>query len=340
MNIKCGIIGLPNIGKSTLFNILTKQKCKNKNFPFCTINKNIGFSLIKDKNLKNISKLSKKPKNIKLSKIIYIDIAGLIKGSNLGLGLGNKFLNNIKETNIILHIIRIFKNKKIINFYRKINPIKDIKIINKEITLFDLKTLKKYKKKNIINKSIINKIINILKKKKKIKINKLNKEEINIIKKINLLNLKPKIYILNINKYKKEKKIIKKTKKYIIKKLKNKNIITLNIKKYKKQKYIKHNKINDIKKKSLKLLNYITFYTTNENITSSWIIPKNTKIINASKKIHSEFKKKFIKSYVINYKKFIKYNGWKKLKKNGKLKIKGKNYKIKNKDIIYIIKNK
>ncbi len=331
MKIKCGIIGLPNVGKSTLFNIITKSNVKNKNFPFCTIKSNNKNIKIYDNKIYKILKITNS-KKITLPKIEYIDIAGLIKGANKGLGLGNKFLEDIKKTNILLHVIRIFNNINITNINKNINPIRDIKIINKEIIKYDIKQLKKLKKKykNINNIKKINKYINKLKKNNNIKIIKNN-----IFKKINLISNKKHIYILNINNKKKNKYLIKKTKKYLNNK---KNIIIINIKKLnknKKKNYIKIN--NKIIKKIIKLLNLIYFFTTNKKETKKIILKKNTNIIYAANKIHSDFSKKFIKAKITNYKKFIKYKGWNNLKQKGKIKIKGKKYKIKNNDIIYFL---
>ncbi len=339
MKIKCGIIGLPNIGKSTLFNILTNSNVKNENYPFCTIKSNNKNIKIYNKKLHKISKITKS-KKITFPKIEYIDIAGLIKGAYKGLGLGNKFLEDIKKTKILLHVIRIFNNKNIINTNKNINPIRDIKIINKEIKKSDIKQLIKIKNKskNINDNKIIDKYIYNIKKNKKIILNKNNKY---FFKKINLLTFKKHIYILNINNNNNNNKIIKKTKKYIIKKKNNKNIFIINIKKiYKKKKkyYLKINK--KIFKNIIKLLNLISFYTTNKKETKQYLLKKNNNILNASKKIHNDFYKKFIKAKIINYKNFIKYKKINILKNKGKIKIKGKKYQIRNNDIIYIILKK
>ncbi len=335
MKIKCGIIGLPNIGKSTLFNILTNSNVKNENFPFCTIKSNHKNIKLYNKKLYKIAKINKS-KKITFPKIEYIDIAGLIKGAHKGLGLGNKFLEDIKKTKILLHIIRIFNDINIINTNKYINPIKDIKIINNEIIKSDIKQLKKNKKKckNINEIKIINNYINNINKNHK---NILNKKDKFFLKKLNLLTFKKHIYILNINE-KNNKKIVNKTKKYLLKKKKNKNILILNIKKIFNKKKHKHIKINNkIIKYIIKSLNLINFFTTNENETKQFLLKKKNNILKTSKKIHNDFFKKFIKAKITNYKNFIKYKGWNNLKKIGKIKIKGKKYKIKNNDIIYFL---
>ncbi len=336
MKIKCGIIGLPNIGKSTLFNSITNSNIKNKNFPFCTITpnqKNINFNNIK---IFNIYKIVKS-KKITFPKIEYIDIAGLIKGASNGLGLGNKFLENIKNTHILIHVIRIFKNVKIININKNVNPIRDINIINNEIKLYDLNTLNK----NIIKNKNNNEIKIIKKYIKNLNQNTKNIKKSKKLNKFNLLTYKKKIYLLNIDSIKKDFYLIKKTIKYL-NKIENKpNIILINIKKLNTN-YISKIDINKIKynitNKIIKKLKLLTFYTANKKETKAWIIKKNkNNILEAAKKVHNDFKLKFIKAQIINYKEFIKYKKWNILKKKCKIKIKGKKYKIKNNDIIYFI---
>ncbi len=340
MNIKCGIIGLPNIGKSTLFNLITKQNVKNKNFPFCTIKPNIGHSFVNSKKINKIIKFTK-TKKIILPKIKYFDIAGLIKGSHKGLGLGNQFLEDIRKTNIIIHIIRIFKDPKIININKIIDPINDIKTIKNEIILSDLilleNKIKKKKKQNIHYINTINFCIKNLEKKTYINKKKINKKQNKIIKKINLLTNKKSIYIINIDNKSKYKKKIYKIKRYLNKIEYKPNILIINIKKY----YKKNKQINyNINKLIIKKLNLINFFTITNNKISLWLTKKKNTVLNSIKQIHSDFIKKFIKVQIITFNKFLKYKGWNNSKKQGKIKIKGKKYNIKKNDIIHIMINK
>ncbi len=340
MIIKCGIIGLPNIGKSTLFNSVTKQNVKNENYPFCTIKPNIGHSFLYNKKIKKIIKFSKSKESI-LPKILYIDIAGLIENAHKGTGLGNYFLEDIKKVNIIIHIIRIFKNPKIINIYKNINPINNLNIIRDEMIFFDLILLEKLRSKfnkNNKYKNLINLCIKKLEKRKFINFNTLNIKEKKIIKKFNLLTNKKNIYLLNIDKKNKCQNKINKIKKYINNIEHKPTIISLNIKKY--FHISPKKKINKFNKIIIKKLNFINFFTFTEKKIGLWLTKKKNNIIKSIKQIHNDFVKKFIKVQIINFKKFIKYKGWIKSKQLGKIKIKGKKYILKHNDVIQIMINK
>ncbi len=342
MNIKCGIIGFPNIGKSTLFSILTKKKCIIKNYPFSTINPNKGYTKFKYKKLYNIANICIN-KIFKWPKLQIIDIPGIIKNSYVGKGLGNNIFKYIKKSNILIHIIGIFnyQNKFNKNKQQKNKIKKEIKNINNEILLYDLITLENNINNININKNIIKKCIQHIEKYNYIKINKFNKNEFQKINILNLISLKPKIYILNIKKKIKKNIINKKIYKYIKDINHKKYIFTLNIKKYFNKKINKKNiKLYNIKKLCFKLTKKQFFFTINKLESRIWIINKKTTSHKAAKLIHSDFNKKFIKSQVISYKNFIKYKGWNNCKEKGKLLIKNKNYIIKNGDIIKILINK
>ncbi|QJC38033.1 redox-regulated ATPase YchF [Enterobacteriaceae endosymbiont of Donacia marginata] len=336
MELKCGIIGLPNVGKSTLFNALTNSNVDALNYPFCTIKPNTSIVTVPDNRLLYLSKLIKSKKIIQ-STVTFVDIAGLIKGASKGEGLGNQFLHNISEVDAIIHVIRCFKNKNILSL--SFNPIKDVDIINNEIINFDINLLFKLKnnKKHINNKFkyLLDICLNYLKNGKLLNLLKLNIEEIDFLKKLKLLTIKPIIIIANIDEnninnqfFLDEINILSKN--YLVLKI---CIINLN----NKQKILPINKNNDLKKiilNSFKLLNLHTFYTVGIKETRSWSILKGTTALIAAKKIHSDIQKGFIRAQVIHYKDFIFYKNQTKAKLFGKMKIEGKKYIIQDGDVI------
>ncbi|QJC33996.1 redox-regulated ATPase YchF [Enterobacteriaceae endosymbiont of Donacia cinerea] len=344
MGLKCGIIGLPNVGKSTLFNALTKSNVNALNYPFCTIKPNTSIVSVPDDRLFYLSKIVKSKKTIQ-SIVTFVDIAGLIKGASKGEGLGNQFLHNISEVDAIIHVVRCFKNKNILNL--SYNPIKDVHIINNEIIQFDINLLYKLQN-NISQKSnekylnqwryLFNICLNHLKNGKLLNLLKLNIEEINFLKSLKLLTIKPIIIIANIGEYNdiytknnffsEEINIL--NQKYLILKICIKNL-------HKKQKLLPINENDDLKKIiifSFKLLNLHTFYTVGIKETKSWSILKGTTTFIAAKKIHSDIQRGFIRAQIIHYKDFIFYKCKKKVKLFGKMKIEGKNYIIQDGDII------
>ncbi|WGH25709.1 MAG: DUF933 domain-containing protein [Candidatus Shikimatogenerans bostrichidophilus] len=340
--MECGIIGLPNVGKSSFFSLLSNINNNNliKNYPFSTINPNKSIINVYDKRLINLCKilnfLKYKCNNIKL-----IDIAGLIQNSYKGKGLGNIFLSYIRNTKVVINILRLFYNKKIININNNIiDPIYERKILFNELIMKDITILNRYiiKNKNYKYKNILNKILYYFKKKNFFDIKNICNEKKKIIKKFNFLILKPYIYICNIDKYCSKDELLF-IKEYFIKK--KEIIYFLNIKKEiinNNNNLGKKKKINKIIKKIFLKLKLNTFFTIDnkKKIIYSWKIKKKTYAYKASKKIHSTFSKKFIKVEVINYDNIIKYKKFNKKK----VLIKGKKYIVKDGDILKFIINK
>ncbi|MCV2518703.1 MAG: redox-regulated ATPase YchF [Candidatus Lightella neohaematopini] len=324
MNIKCGIIGLPNIGKSTLFNLLTNSQVRTDNYPFCTINPNIGIVDLYDPRLYKIADIIN-ISNILCSRIQLIDTAGLIKNAANGIGLGEKILEQLYKVNIIYHVVRNFKKNSIHHVYNRISPIEDINIINMELILYDLikcENLLSKLKYNITNENIIkicNKLISCLNNNKMLKTLEFSDEEKNIVSNLNFITLKPMIYIFNCDDTKTNVQNISNTTINY-----NKDIV-ININ------FLKEKNINFIIKKStldktnfrtynkilskynlvrlfihtFNLLNIITFFTFNDKEIKSWMIKRGTTALTAAKKIHSDIYNGFIKVKVINYNKFV-----------------------------------
>ncbi|WGH26258.1 MAG: YchF family ATPase [Candidatus Bostrichicola ureolyticus] len=328
--MKCGIIGLPNVGKSTLFNCISNFKVPSYNFPFCTIKPNISSVQVPDKRLNQL-KLLINPKQVVPAVLEILDIAGLVKGAHKGEGLGNQFLANIRETQAIIHVLRCFKDENIIHIEGNVNPIRDKEIIDLELQLKDIETLEKFlTKKNQINQIIelLRRILKILNLGKNVRNIPLSNNEIQLLinNNIQLLTAKPIIYVCNAD---------KSINIDLIKKLEEEKtqILILNAQSNEKSNE-KETIITKLITSIYYLLNIKTFFTVGKKEIRAWTIDKYCTALEASSVIHTDFKKYFIRAEIIHYDDFIKYGSYNKAKEVGKVYLEGKNYLIKDGDII------
>jgi len=331
--LSIGIIGLPNVGKSTLFNILTKQSVKSENYPFATIDPNMGVVPVPDKRLDELTKLSSSKKEIP-AVVEFYDIAGLVKGANNGEGLGNKFLSHIKETDAILHIVRCFKGRNIIHVEGNTDPMRDIEIIENELILKDLKvvegninnTEKKIKtgdKKSKKEYELLKKISDVLDEGRLLAASKIIEDEDvkNLCLQLNLLTSKKQLFLLNGKESDISDKLKEKIKNmnfdYVVADLGDKEIIP------------------DIIKKAYNVLNLISFFTTGEKESRAWTITRGSTAPQAAGVIHSDFEKNFIRAEIVSYEKLIEAGDWNNARKNGDMRREGKDYIMKDDDVVF-----
>lgn len=358
MGFKCGIVGLPNVGKSTIFNALTQSSVDAKNYPFCTIDPHVGVVPMPDPRLQQIAEIVK-PQQVLPTTMEFVDIAGLVKGAAKGEGLGNKFLANIRESQAIAHVVRCFEDPDIIHVTNKISPNKDIEIINTELLLADLETLERALTKVSKNAKSTNKealaeqrVLTALKAHlnagQPARSLPIDKNEQHFIDQLCLLTAKPTMYIANVdehgftdNPYLDEVTKIAVSENAVVVPICAKieaeiaDLEPADKKLFLEELGLSNPGLDRVIAAGYKLLGLETFFTAGVKEVRAWTIPNNATAPQAAGKIHSDFEQGFIRAEVISFADFIKYNGEASAKEAGKWRLEGKDYVVQDGDIIH-----
>ncbi|KKP71592.1 MAG: GTP-binding protein YchF, partial [Candidatus Moranbacteria bacterium GW2011_GWE2_35_164] len=343
---KIGIVGLPNVGKSTLFKALTKKAVDISNYPFCTIEPNVGVVEVPDERLDKLSEMSKTQKIVP-AVVEFVDIAGLVKGASEGEGLGNKFLANIREVDAILQVVRVFKNDTIIHVHNEINPAEDIGVIETELALADFETVnkridrlsrdaKRGDKESIAKLAVAEKIKVALESGKLANEAELDmKDEMTkvAVAELSLLTIKPFLYVYNVSDLDEKLAPELESKLHVKIDIKIEEELEQMTKEEIKELGLKTG-LDELIKKSYELLGLITFLTTGEKETRAWTIKKGSTAPEAGTAIHNDFKNKFICADVIAWDELIEYGSMSKAKEAGKVKQVGKDYIMQDGEVV------
>jgi len=354
MSLSIGIVGLPNVGKSTLFGAITKKQVSRENYPFCTIDPNVGVVLVPDERVDKLAELTKSVKKI-FATVEFVDIAGLVKGASQGEGLGNKFLANIREVNTIVYVLRGFKDEKIINTQNNIDILKEKEVLETELALKDLETLEKRipeleksgklgNKESLKEMEVLKRAKLLLEKGQTLSQSQWPEEEMKVLNSYQFLTAKPRLFLINAKEEEIEKSILETFQKnnwgyLILDVLTEFDAAGLSPEEKKEFGLPEESKLDQLIKKSYQLLDLITFLTTGPDETRAWTLKKGEKAPQAGGVIHSDFEKFFIKAEVINWKDLVDASGFSQAREKGLIRTEGKEYVVQDGDVIEIKSN-
>jgi GTP-binding protein YchF len=358
MALHCGIVGLPNVGKSTLFNALTKATIAAENYPFCTIDPNVGVVPVPDPRMDELAEIVD-PERVLPTTIEFVDIAGLVAGASKGEGLGNQFLGNIRETDAIVHVVRCFEDENVVHVAGKIDPLSDIEVINTELALADMSTIEKAlqratkasksgDKDELAKKKVLEKVFAHLDEGKLVRSLDLTEDETKLIKEYCLITIKPTLYIANVQDDGFENNpLLDKVKEFSSKE--GANVVAVcaaieaeivQLDEEEKQEFLddlglEEPGLDRVVRAAYQLLNLATYFTAGVKEVRAWTIPVNATAPQAAGVIHTDFEKGFIRAEIVSYQDFVDNKGEQGAKDVGKWRLEGKDYNVQDGDVVH-----